>query len=583
MVAYTSFTSMALLALAGLGSCGIIEQLQQSPDGWTLLEKDVDPEQPLRLSFALREPSIDEIRNTLDDPSAPHLTREQALELRAPDQADVEAVNGWLNKNGIADGVRENDWVHVHTTVGKAESLLDMKMHRYDFEGKGAVLRTTAYSVPDELEDAVSFVHPIANFMAPKKELSTITKARSVVSRANPCAQMTTPDCIRRMYNMPQPAAANATTKPSNGVRLGVAGFLEEYANYHDVSTFVSRFSPGTKSKSSFAVELVHGGQNIQSPAQAGAEAALDVQYTMALGYPADVTYYSTGGRGAQLNDSGGATPEEFVDNEPYLELLEHLLAKPDDELPHVLSFSYADNELSVPKPYAERVCSMFGLLASRGTTVVAGSGDGGAAGSRNSTCVRYDGSPVAMAVFPASCPWVTAVGAVSNINNPPTGAEFSGGGFSQYFKRETWQDSSVSSYETALGGRLRGLYNSSMRALPDISAVGTDFQIVLAQQVVSIAGTSASTPVLAAIVALIDEARFEAGKKPLGWLNGRLYRPEIAETLQDVKGGVSQSCTIAGIGMPGGWPAAQGWDAITGLGVPNNYAKFMQALVDQD
>lgn len=585
MVAYTRLATA--LALAGLGSCGVMEEMAEAPAGWTLLEEDVDPKQPLRLSFALREPSIEEIRTTLDDPSAPHLTQKQAEKLRMPDPEDVEAVNDWLNTNGIADGERDKDWVHVHTTVGKAEKLLDMKMHRYDYEDKGSVLRTTRYSVPDRLQDAISFVHPVANFMTPKKELSTVSKPKPVASSrdlasrdGNPCAARVTPDCIRQMYGLP--AVGGNTTSPvadEHVVRLGIAGFLEEYANYRDASAFISSFSPQTKSQSSFRVEKVHGGENNQNPAQAGTEAALDVQYALSLGYPSELTYYSTGGRGVQLNATGGATPEEFVDNEPYLELLEYLLAKPDDEVPHVLSFSYADDELSVPRPYAERVCSMFGLLASRGTTVVAGSGDGGAAGSRNSSCQTYDGKPVNMAVFPASCPWVTAVGAVSNTDAPPQGASFSGGGFSQYFAREKWQDDVVPGYVDALGGRLQGLYNQSMRALPDIAAVGTEFQVLVAGQVASIAGTSASTPVLAAIIALIDGERLKAGKKPLGWINGRLYTDEVQETLQDVTGGTSQSCSFAGLGKPGGWPAAGGWDAITGLGVPNDYQGFMRAL----
>ena len=191
--------------------------------------------------------------------------------------------------------------------------------------------------------------------------------------------------------------------------------------------TFSTAPSPElVKAGYNFSVELVNGGKNLQDPAQAGSEANLDVEYGMAIGYPAQVTYFSTGGRGLKLNDSGKLVTGEYDDNEPYLDLLEYLLEKPDDQVPHVLSMSYADDELSVPRLYAERVCTLFGLLTARGTSVVVGSGDGGAKGGRNATCRTNDGTnkDITVATFPSTCPWVTAVGAVTNTQTPPQGRQ---------------------------------------------------------------------------------------------------------------------------------------------------------------
>lgn len=574
-----SSIQLAVLVLAGLGACDVVlEKTPRIPDGWNMIERDVDPQQPLRLSIALREPNIQELRSKISGPSASRLSHDQAQALREPDQEDVDAVQKWLSNNGITNTAHENDWIHAHTTVGQAEPLLDMKMHRYQYENKEQVLRAREYSVPEPLEDAISFVHPIANFMAPKKELTRKSPPKPIQQRDAPCAGGTTPDCIRQLYNMP-PVDPNA----NSSIRLGVAGFLEEWANYGDVDLFLQHNAPEAfKAGFNFTVELVNGGENSQDPAHSGTEAALDMDYTMALGFPSRITYYSTGGRGEKLGDDGKPLPEQFVDNEPYLELLKHLLDKPDDELPHVLSFSYADDELSVPKPYAERVCSMFGLLTGRGTSVLAGSGDGGAAGSRNSTCRTPEGKDVTMAVFPATCPWVTAVGAVDNDSDPPKGADFSGGGFSQFFSRESWQDDVVDGYIQALGDHLGGYYNGSMRATPDISAIGTSFQTIIALQVSSLDGTSASTPVMASMIALINEQRVKAGKEVLGWLNEKLYSKAVQDALKDITGGVSKSCEFKDDGgIHGGWPAKKGWDAITGLGVPGDFQRFLHALVD--
>ena len=582
---------LTAIALSGLATAGnvVVESNPTLPKGWEKLDKSPDSNHGLRLSIALRQPDIDNLKTRAASrkyfsPKAPsHLSKEEARQLRVPDQDDVNGVLDWLKSNGVAGkATHDHDWIHVVTTVGVAEKLLDADIEFYSFENRKAVLRTREYSVPESISDAISFIHPIGNFMPAKKELTSRAPKRSRVmlrKRDAPCAGATTPSCIRKLYNIPF-----TTSNKTSPIRLGIAGFLDQYANYNDIFNWLDKEAKNISATGySFSVETINGGQNLQDPALSGNEAALDVEFGMALSYPSQVVYYSTGGRGPQLNDSGALIPDEYASNEPYLDFLQYLLDKPDDNLPHVLSISYADDEISIPRKYAERVCSLFGLLTARGTTILSGSGDGGAKGAHNSTCITNDGSQkdVTMAVFPATCPWVTAIGAVDNTNDPPKGAAFSGGGFSQYFPREKWQDTSVSGYTITLGSYLRGYYNSSMRATPDIAAIGTDFSVIWAGQHGYLQGTSASTPVVASMIALINDARVKKGKPVLGWINELLYTDKVRAVLQDVIGGQSLSCTFQDGKKPGGWPAAMGWDAITGLGVPSDFVKFMDVLVE--
>ncbi|KAM3515645.1 hypothetical protein MY11210_000823 [Beauveria gryllotalpidicola] len=90
-------------------------------------------------------------------------------------------------------------------------------------------------------------------------------------------------------------------------------------------------------------------------------------------------------------------------------------------QLPHVLSVSYGEDELSVPKQYAKRVCDAYGLLTKRGTTIVHAPGDGGSTGGHNGNCRSRDGknTDTTMPTFPDSCPWVTTVGATHQGSNP--------------------------------------------------------------------------------------------------------------------------------------------------------------------
>lgn len=72
---------------------------------------------------------------------------------------------------------------------------------------------------------------------------------------------------------------------------------------------------------------------------------------------------------------------------------------------------------------------------------------------------------------FPAS------VGATQGAGE--TGASFSGGGFSNIFPRPSYQDDAVTNYLNSLGNTNAGLFNTSGRAYPDVSAEGVNFVIV--------------------------------------------------------------------------------------------------------
>lgn len=570
-------------AFAGLSAgSACLERALDIPEGWQKLSEEPDAHQPLRMSFALRQPDTKSLYSSLN--SNNRLSHDQVRALREPAKDDVDAVMRWLASNGVTETKAEKDWVHVRTTVCDAEKLLNMKMHRYSFEGQPAILRTTEYFIPDTLSERVRFAHPIANFMTPTHDVAAsrnLAAEKSLQQRQQRglprCDVVITPRCITEQYSINYTAPDDKSP-----VRFAVAGFLDQFANYADTDNFLRRTSPEiAQTGYNFSVELINGGQSSQEPGKAGSEANLDIQYALPIGYPTAITYYSTGGRGVKLNESGQAIPAEFSDNEPYLEMVEHMLDKSDDELPHVLTMSYADDEYSVPKPYAERVCALFGMLAARGMSVLVASGDGGARGGRNASCRSDNGrKETTITTFPGSCPLVTAVGATTNTDNPPKGAFFSTGGFSQWFKREKWQDEAVEGYVKALNGLMEGFYNPKMRAMPDISVVGTQFLTVVNGQDVVLDGTSASAPVFAAMIALANDARLRQGKRSLGWLNQRLYSPEVRKVLADIQGGVSKPCPFSG-GKSAGWPATKGWDAITGLGTPDKLDDFLRVLVD--
>ena len=158
----------------------------------------------------------------------------------------------------------------------------------------------------------------------------------------------------------------------------------------------------------------------------------------------------------------------------------------------------------------------------------------------------------------------MTAVGGTQN-SNPEISADFSGGGSSNYWPRSaaSYQAAAVANYlSTTSGLPPSSHYNGTLgRGFPDVSAQGVNFNIVVGGQTVGVDGTSCSTPTFAGIISLLNDARSLAGKGPMGWLNPLIYaHPEV---FTDITQGNNPGCDTQG------FPAAKGWDPVTGLGTP--------------
>lgn len=167
------------------------------------------------------------------------------------------------------------------------------------------------------------------------------------------------------------------TDSVSNAPGFGIAGYLDQFANYADFESFIKDWAPEQSGKTNFSVELTdEHSSNSQVLSEAGSEANLDVQWGATLAYPVQPTFYSTSGRGKWIQDANSETNT----NEPFELFLNHLLHEQD--IPAVLSTSYGENEQTVPVRYAKKVCKQYAALSARGMTAVHASGDGGVTGA---------------------------------------------------------------------------------------------------------------------------------------------------------------------------------------------------------
>jgi subtilase family serine protease len=229
---------------------------------------------------------------------------------------------------------------------------------------------------------------------------------------------------------------------------------------------------------------------------------------------------------------------------------------------------------------------SALEMAAISGTTFLASSGDQGSA-----DCTGPDGTPIdALAVnYPASSPWVTAVG----------GTNFTLNGSNQITKQLVWNDTSLEPGAAAGGGFSQvfrrpdyqgGTVQQDRRALPDVSflsdvipgyavycsAEGDCINPETPTPWQTVGGTSAATPLMAGGIALVDQALRARQREDVGLANPLLYTAGRSPSLTaQVFSDVTQYSNdvgpyIPGNGQPlgccnagGGFDAASGWGSV--------------------
>jgi tripeptidyl-peptidase-1 len=298
-------------------------------------------------------------------------------------------------------------------------------------------------------------------------------------------------------------------------------------------------FSPSQSGKN---LTKVIGPNNENSPT---GEGSLDVQYITAIGKNIPTEYWSFPGR-----QPGN------IENEPFLDWL--ILLGNTTNPPLVFSVSYGEDENSISLGYANRMNQEFAKAGVRGITILFASGDSGV-GSIFTSCTKF--APQ----YPASSPFVTSVGGTTTCaNNVEVGVYFSSGGFSERWSRPIWQNVSVTKYLSNPLSNLVpsfSLFNSSGRAMPDISTLAENYKIVIGGKLYIVSGTSCSAPMMGGIVGLINDKRKQSGMPPMGFINPFLYLN--FDLFNDIIAGNNPGCGS------NGFSAVPGWDPVTGLGTP--------------
>ncbi|KAI6714846.1 hypothetical protein PZA11_005130 [Diplocarpon coronariae] len=605
MLEFSLWLSVALAAQAVLGnpvqsrSPYKVKEVHHAPDGWTLMGQ-APRNHELRLQIALKQPRFHEFTGELLAVSDPHnlrygkhLSKEELYKLIGPSKETLGFAHEWLsdNKIPVSGHSPAKDWIRVHMDVGTAERLLGTTFSLYKHNDGTQLIRTTEWSLPEHLHDEIDTIQPTTEFMRFQPQAvdwrqhltpyvpSTYRPPRTGAV-ANVCSILkVTIECLRTLYGTKdyQPKA------PAQG-RIGF-NLLHEAPVRHDTDMFLKKYRPdAARAAYNFQSVGVDGklppsNDNLTTDQVAkgvAREANLDAQAMLGLTYPIPVTSYATGGR----PPLGRRSPDD-TEEDSYLTLLNHVLAL--EQPPQVISSSYSDEERALPKAYAERICRTFAALGARGVSVLVSSGDNGLGGEDAAACPsKHFGKNGRKSIefipsFPASCPYVTTVGATEQFqpevaawrpSRPGLGgvkeAYFaSGSGFSNYFSRPAYQEKIVEEYVSSVGNVYDGFYNKGGRGYPDISAQGLNFVYIWNGKNSAISGTSVSSPVAASVIGLLNDHLISTGRPPLGFLNPWLYQ-KGHKGFNDVFLGRTTSCGTRG------FPVRWGWDPATGFGTPN-------------
>jgi len=243
--------------------------------------------------------------------------------------------------------------------------------------------------------------------------------------------------------------------------------------------------------------------------------------------------------------------------------------------VPDVLSISDGVCESQFNADQRRLSQHFLAAAAALGVTVAAASGDLGFLG-----CQEKATGPS----YPASSRWVIGVGgtdltldAQNRIADQTVWSTFgdgsgdttgSGGGPSESFGRPGWQ---------AAPGLDAALERTGERRLtPDVASMAS-----FTPGIATFGGeggwnggggTSAATPLVAAMLALVSQQEREAGRSPLGAVNPLLYElargPRYGALFYDVVTGTSSPRPATPLGQsPAGGAAQPGYDLATGLG----------------
>jgi subtilase family serine protease len=542
----------------------------------------VDPAKKLSLSLvfapsAVQQAALQQLLQDQQNPNSPQyhkwITPEKFAEDYGLSAAQVESVRGWLNSVGIAVGevAPSRNRISFDATAAQAQSLFSVELRHYRVNGEMHYANSVEPSVPQALGGLLVGIRGLNDFTLKPR---AVRNRRQV--QAPPDAHFTSsvtgshfvaPADFATIYDV---KALYNSGIDGTGQKIAVAGQTD--IKLTDIEAF--RAAAGLPANDP---QVVLDGAAPGIKTDDMTEADLDVEWSGAVAKGATIIY---------VNSTNVINSFDYA--------ITHNLAP-------VLSMSYGDCEAHYTASDVNALSTLAQQANAQGMTITSSSGDSGAADCELATSTN---STSGLSVdVPASIPYVTGVG----------GTEFAeGGNVSQYWSATNdgangsalsyipegaWNDTASDKVLSASGGGVstlftkptwqtgKGVPSDGHRDVPDVSfSAAPDHDGFLicsngscvtgfhdgSNNLTVVGGTSAGSPAMAGIVALLNQ-KFGSGGQ--GNINPTLYAlaTNAPSAFHDVTSGNnivpctagSKDCTNGSLG----YSTTAGYDLVTGLG----------------
>ena len=558
---------------------------------------------------AKQQTDLQQLLQQQQDPASPNyrkwLTPEQYADRFGVSQNDIEKVSVWLRSQGfsIVQAARGRDWIAFSGTAALVESTFRTQIHYFNANGEQHFANVTNISIPRALAGIVVGFRGLDNFTLKPMGIKELGPSDFFPILLRPFYNTTSeghllaPDDIATIYDITPLYNANIN---GTGMKMVVVGQVDVSASLSDIDNFRSAFG---LTKNDPQQTIVPGSPNPGTNNGDMGESKLDLEWAGAVARDATILFITADA----LTAGGVSTAAQYAI---------------DQDLAPVISMSYGGCEsqnvtfIPVNEPEQQKANT-------EGITFLASSGDAGAAGcDADNATVATGGLAVN---YPASSPEVTGVG--GNEFNEGSGTYWNtsnganGGSAISYIPEMAWNDTLSRNSLSASGGGASscgqtsgttclngfakptwqagtGVPNDGVRDVPDVALTASpdhDGYIICdggncasgvgSNPTLIVGGTSASTPVFAGIVTLMNQF---LGGTGLGNINTRLY--QLAQSsangvFHDVTTGNNiVPCTP---GTPSTFPkalqcpsggsfgynAGVGYDQVTGLGSVDAHA----------
>jgi subtilase family serine protease len=468
----------------------------------------------------------------------------------APTSSEVSQVTGYLQNQGFTNisTSANNLLVSADGTAAQVEKAFDTSLESFSLGGASVFANTTPALVPQSLGGIVAAVLGLNN-AARMASGPTACFPTDPAPSGVPCVRSFDAHAAQTFYDAGStPAASNTTiaVMAEGNVTQTVADlqYAEQQQNLPQVPVTVVKVG-------------------LASPDTAGVgEWDLDTQSSTGIGGGAKMLYiYDT----TSLTDSDIANEYSKWESDNLAQLGNSSFGECEYQ-------AYLDGSMK-----ADDQVLMF--AAAHGQTMFASSGDTGSSCALAPTN-GVPGSGPPMVSFPASSPWVVAVGGTSALSNNDesylgeTAWNSGGGGLSQFENASSWSQPVQLTTGILAAGNLRGVPDVAMAADPNsggylvYTTQPLQFVNGSCSSPCGIGGTSEASPLAMGVY-----ARMLSSHTGLGYASPLLYKNyEQYESGETLVQGPPPTESYGGFhdiisGVNGAYSAIPGYDYTTGLG----------------